>query len=230
MFNYYLKDLPSFGKLFVGLFTFLMLCVCLWAVFIFYVENGMYTEEEAIPLYEQVDNNKHERLPTKEEVAEDVAMLSEDSLARLAPIWDSVLAGEDALVDSTTMAKFFPKRDSMMAGLKEDQNLMSKNNDHDDEEGESLLRHNLGLAHTHVNGQTLLYFALGLVFLFTSVKPKIKIISLSVFGVAVLTHTVGLSGQHMHWFFDDILAVSGVTLLVVIPYICFLIFADLWKK
>ena len=162
MFNYYLKDLPPFGKLFVGLFTALMLFVCLWAVFIFYVENGMYTEDEAIPLYLQQEN----------EAAE--------------------------------------------------------NNEH--EEGESQLRHNLGLAHTHINGQTLLFFALGLVFLFTSVNSKTKKLALSVFGVAVFVHAVGLSGQHYHWFFDDILAVSGVALLVVIPYICFMIFVDLFKK
>ncbi len=57
-----------------------------------------------------------------------------------------------------------------------------------------------------------------------------KKILLIVFGSAILLHAVGLSGEGFHWFYDDILALSGLTLLVIIPYICFLIFIDLLKK
>jgi len=236
MFGFYLKDLPSYGKLFVALVTALMLGVCLWAVIIFYVDKGLI-DEATKPLYMQTqpvdsDGLSDETLPSEAEVEEDVEQLSEDSLAVLAPIWDSTLAGEPAKVDSVTMAHNFAVRDSQMAGLTEEYNLLSDKNeiqnsippyyDH--------LRKNVGLAHTHINGQTLLFFVLGLIFLFTSIKPKIKKIALWVFGVAVLVHTIGLTGEGFHWVFDDILALSGVSLLIIIPYICFLIFIDLGKK
>jgi hypothetical protein len=101
---------------------------------------------------------------------------------------------------------------------------------YEEHEGESQLRHNAGLAHTHINGQTLLFFVLGFLFLFTSTKDKIKKYVYSIFGVAIFTHTVGLTGEYFHWFFDDLLALSGVTLLVVIPYMCLLIIVDLFKE
>jgi hypothetical protein len=100
----------------------------------------------------------------------------------------------------------------------------------DDDDGESRLRHNLGLAHTHVNGQTLLFFVLGAVFLFTSVKKRTKKIILWTFGLSIVFHAVGLTGEGFHWFFDDILAVSGVVMLVVIAYICLVIYVDLGHK
>ena len=100
----------------------------------------------------------------------------------------------------------------------------------DDHDGESQLRHNVGLAHTHINGQTLLYFVLGFIFLFTSAKDKIKKYVYIIFGIAIFTHTVGLTGQDFYSFFDDLLALSGVTLLIVIPYMCLLIIVDLFKE
>lgn len=65
---------------------------------------------------------------------------------------------------------------------------------HNEYNGESQLRHNVGLAHTHINGQTLLYFVLGFLFLFTSTKDKIKKYVYWIFGITVFVHTVGLTG------------------------------------
>ena len=92
------------------------------------------------------------------------------------------------------------------------------------------LRHNLGLAHVHVNGQSLLFFALGAVYLFTSVKLRTKKIVLITFGISILVHAVGLSGEGFHWFFDDILAVSGVVMLALIAYMCLMIYVDLGRS
>ena len=50
MWNYKLSDLPPYGKLFVGIFITLMLFVCLWAVFIFYVEKGL-VDSDNLPEY-----------------------------------------------------------------------------------------------------------------------------------------------------------------------------------
>lgn len=216
--NIKIQNFPAYGKLFVGLFTALMLFVCLWAVFLFYVDKGMISEG-TLPPYLLPDNSlSQDIISTTEEIAEDIEEISEDSLARLAPIWDSIISGEEISVDSATIAKYFTEINPVNEVETEEHN-----EDHN-------LRHNVGLAHTHINGQTLLFFALGLVFLFTSVKPKLKKILLIIFGVAILIHAIGLSGEGFHWFYDDILALSGLTLLLIIPYICFLILLDLLKK
>ena len=91
------------------------------------------------------------------------------------------------------------------------------------------LRKNLGLAHVHINGQTLLFFALGAIFLFTSVPARRKKAVFLTFAGAVLVHAVGLSGEGYHWFFDDILALSGVVMLLTMLYMALQIYVDLGR-
>ena len=226
--NIRLSDLPPYGKLFVAIFTTLMLLVVFWAVFIFYVSKGV-VDTDHLPAYlteESEDVSPADSAQADFQRQEDAEVIQEDSLAVLAPIWDSTLKGREADVDSVTNIERFRTRDSEMA-LDEARDQ----GEYDYEEyGESRFRHNLGLAHTHVNGQTLLYFAMGLVFLFTSVPPKIKKIVYWVFGVAVLLHAIGLTGQGYYGVFDDMLAVSGVALLVIIVYMALLIYVDLGRS
>jgi hypothetical protein len=66
--------------------------------------------------------------------------------------------------------------------------------------------------------------------MFSSVAPKIKKIVLWSFGLCILAHAIGLTGQGYCWVYDDILAISGVLLLAIIAYMAFLIFVDLGKK
>ena len=157
------------AKLFVGIFTTLMLCVCLWAVLIFYVEQGT-VDSEHLPAYLQ--------------------------------------QGEH-----TTTS-----------------NIVSTNSNEYKNDEETDFRYNVGLAHTHINGQTLLFFAIGMIFLFTSTPDKTKKTVLWIFGISVFIHAIGLTGHHYHWFFDDILAISGVALLVVIAYMALRIYVDLGKQ
>ncbi|MCP4684849.1 MAG: hypothetical protein GY867_05300 [bacterium] len=100
----------------------------------------------------------------------------------------------------------------------------------EESEFEDRLKHNLELAHVHVNGQTLLFFALGAVFLFTSVRRKVKKLVLWAFALTIVLHTVGLTGESYHWIYDDMLAISGVLMLVLIAYMCFMIYVDLGRK
>jgi len=162
MFGIRLHELPGFAKLFVGIITTLMLLVCLWAVFIYYVDEGMVGADDK-PLYLQDRSEQME---------------------------------------------------------------------HEADEGDTheRLEENVGLAHTHINGQTLLMFALGLIFLFTSQPSGRKKWTLSVFGGAILLHAIGLSGRGFYWLFDDILAASGFSILTVMAYMSFAIYADLLKS
>jgi hypothetical protein len=152
-----LSTLPPFAKLFIGLFTTLMLFVCVWAVWIYSVEKGVVSEGDK-PLY---------------------------------------------LQDET----------------------QTEPEEHDTPD----FRHNLGLAHTHINGQTLLFFAIGLIFLFTSVSCKTKKTVLWVFAISIVVHVTGLTGQGFHFIFDDVLAISGVVILLSIVYMALRIYVDLAK-
>jgi hypothetical protein len=218
MFNIRISDLPPYGKLFVGLFTTLMLVVCLWAMVIFYLDKGLISEEgpaEYEDEYGVVDD---------EGLFQDVEEILADSEAVLAPVWDSDVAGQQVMLDSEEMVEGFVEYEA------EEAMEQAESEDWCQENGWDHLRHNVGLAHTHINGQTFLFFALGFVFLFTSVKPRVKKITLGVFSVGVLVHAIGLTGEGFHWFFDGILAVSGVVILASIIYMALVIYMDLGRK
>ena len=202
-----LSSFPPIAKLFVGLFTTLMLCVCLWAVWIYTVEKGEVDEDLAAALSAE----------------DEIEAVASDSGTVLAPIWDSAHAGEPEPIDSGVVDTMEEIADLVKGydGVGDDDQY---------EEAESRLRHNLGLAHVHVNGQTLLFFALGGIFLFTSVKPRLKKTVLWTFAAMILLHTVGLSGEGYHWAFDDLIALTGVILLALIAYMCLTIFIDLGRK
>ena len=222
-----LQNLPPYAKLFVALFTTLMLLVVGWSMFIFYVDKGMVEEGSRPDYYDKwgADSDDGVISPTEDEmINEDVDAIGGDEESVLAPIWDSAVAGQDVKVDSATMKSAFADRERQL----EEESLDPGNGTSNERYAQ--LRRNVGLAHTHINGQTLLFFALGVVFLFTSVAASRKKLVLWVFAVAVVVHAIGLSGETFHWIFDDILAVSGVTLLVVIPYMALLIYVDLSKK
>ncbi|MEW6411128.1 MAG: hypothetical protein AB1483_01495 [Candidatus Zixiibacteriota bacterium] len=219
--NIRLSELPPYGKLFVGLFTTLMLFVCLWAMAIFYVEKGLVTVDE----YE-LSSGGYDTLPAEAadgNMALDIEGILADSASELAPDWDSNLLEEQVEYDSAELADSFEKYDAQAVPY--DQALEIEEYPGPDDVDH--IGHNLGLAHTHINGQTLLFFALGLVFIFTSVKPRVKKTVLLTFAVAVLVHAVGLTGEGFHWFFDDILAISGVAILVSIIYMALMIYVDL---
>lgn len=222
--NIRLSELSPHGKLFVGLFTTLMLFVCLWAMAIFYVEKGLVTVDE----YE-LSSGGYDTLPAgdvDDNIALDIEEILADSASELAPDWDSNLMEEQVQYDAAELADSFEKYDAQAVPY--DQSLdMGEYPEPGDADH---IRHNLGLAHTHINGQTLLFFAIGLVFIFTSVKPRAKKTVLLTFAVAVLVHAVGLTGEGFHWFFDDILAISGVIILVSIIYMALMIYVDLARS
>ena len=67
-------------------------------------------------------------------------------------------------------------------------------------------------------------------FLFTSVKPKAKKIIFWLFAVSVVVHNIGLTGEHYYWLYDEMVAVSGVAILVSIAYMALMIYMDLLRK
>ncbi len=209
-----LSNLPPYAKVFVGVFTTLMLLVCAWAVTIFYIEKGAVSEEDLSAF------KSYGKFPEAEqEPAEEAELYAEDSSAVLPPIWDSDFAGREVPVDSLTKSEYLRQRYLKMMAERNKENDQQPN-----------FRENIGLAHTHINGQTLLFFAMGVVFLFSSVKLRIKKIIYWIFGISIVFHAIGLTGEGYHWFFDDILVISGLAILAVIVYMAMRIYVDLFKS
>jgi len=172
--NIRIANLPPYAKLFVGLFTTLMLCVCGWAMTILYVEKGMVSESQ-VPAYVKQPYGPADTTIVKDKQPE-------------------------------------PRQEQNPPS-----NLRR-------------LKRNIRLAHTHINGQTLLFFAMGSVFLFTSVKPKVKKLVFWVFAISVVVHNIGLTGENFHWVFEDMIAVSGILILTSIAYMALMIYIDLGRK
>lgn len=200
---------PPIAKLFIGLFTTLVLAVCLWSAWSFAVERSCCDDDEfAYPLT----------------AGDEIDAISGDSSAALAPIWDTNHAGEPEPLDSGVI-------DTMedLADLVQGYDGVGNDNEYE-EESRSQLRHNLGLAYAHVLGQTLLFFALGAVFLFTSVKSWLKKLVFWVFAVVIVISTIALTGRDFHWIFDDILGVSSVVLMALTVYMCVMIYVELGRR
>lgn len=162
-----ISNLPSYAKLFIGLFVTLMLCVCSWAMLILYVDKGMVSESEIPPYVSD-------------------------------PYGQPDTAASSSIEDESEEVTDF--------------------------------EHNVKLAHTHINGQSLLFFAIGLIFLFSSAKPQIKNFLFWIFAISIVIHNIGLTGENYHWIYNEMIAVSGVLILVSIAYMAFVIYADLLRK
>ena len=85
------------------------------------------------------------------------------------------------------------------------------------------------LGHTHLNGQSLLFFTLMLPFLFTSISSGQKIFWGLLQFISIILHTFGLFFQHKD-IFAAVLRFSGATLAISILAVCFFIVRDLVKK
>lgn len=223
MFNIRISDLPSAGKLFVGLFTTLVLLVYIWAMVIFYLEKGLVSEYEPAEYYDEYEEMQ------QEELEQDLDEILSDSAAVLAPEWDSTLGDVEAELDSAELVEGFEKYDSEETVEELADDAQEYEEMYEEDSGEHL-RHNVGLAHTHLNGQALLFFAMGFVFLFTSARVRIKKITLSVLAVAILVQTIGLTGDGFHWFFNGAFAASSMVLLVVTLYMVIRVYIDLGRK
>jgi len=126
----------------VAVFTALMLCVCFWAAALYTVDKGV-VDPNHLPAYLQTETDKN--LPHHTDTtSEDL-----DTVPVLAPVWDSTFKGQDIPLDSISA-------ESLRVVS------MAKETVYVDTDHESILRENLGLAHTHINGQTLPLFRLWL--------------------------------------------------------------------
>ena len=192
MFNdFNLTKLPPCGKLFVGLFTFLMLAVFIWAGTLATIESGLFGEEES----EEYDYRA------------DMETILNDEEAVTPPNWAD--SGEQEPIDETNVDEFRQ------------------------EPGQSsweIFEENLKLSHVHLNGHTALFFGLGAIFFFSTVPHRTKKLIYWIFGIAILTHAIGLAGVDSCIYGKILVYVGGIPLLLMILYMSLRIFGDLRKK
>lgn len=192
MFNdFNLTKLPPYGKLFVGIFTSLMLAVFLWAATLATVESGVFGDEKS----EEYDYQA------------DMETILSDDQAVTAPDWSD--SGEQEPIDESNAEEFKEPGEESAWETFED---------------------NLKLSHVHLNGHTALFFGLGGIFLFSTVAPRTKKLSLWIFGVAIFLHAVGLAGLDSCIYGKILSYIGGIPLLAMILYMSLRIFADLRKK
>lgn len=214
---YRISNLPPAGKVFVGIFTALALCVCIWAVHISYLEKVAEGDEYA-EFWMDYDEGSGEAVAVAEQV------LAEDPEAVHAPVWDSNQAGQEETLGVEELA------DELSEHAATTEEYDGDYDEYAGDEMENEYHENVGLAHTHINGQTLLFFAIGLVFLFTSASACLKKTTYWLFGLSVFAHAVGLTGEGYHWVFDGLVLVSGAVILVMIIVMAVIIFRDLGKS
>ena len=217
---YRLSNLPPYAKLFVAIFTTLMLCVCFWAMWIYYEREGK-VDADKIPAYlQKADTAAVEMQALAQQAQEELSEIAGDTLAVRAPVWDTQSAGQERKIDSADIMRM--ARLAIAEAREEDAST--------ERERKSRLSHNLGLAHVHVNGQTLLLFALGLVFLFSSASSGTKKVVYWAGGLTILAHAIGLTGEGFAEIFEDLIAISGVILLALFAYMALRIYVDLGRK
>lgn len=88
---------------------------------------------------------------------------------------------------------------------------------------------NFKLGHTHLNGQSLVYFSLMVLFLMSTASERSKIAWGVLLAFSVVLHTFGLFFMHKEPF-GAMLRVSGGLLALSITVMCIYIFVDTIKK
>jgi hypothetical protein len=191
-----LTMLPSHGKLFVGIFTALVLVVMIWAGGLAIIESGIFGSDE----------NEMEAQAAYDYQA-DMDAIKTDSQAVTAPDWTD--SGQEEPITNEDLGKF--------AGSSE-QTTWEKFVD------------NLKLGHVHLNGHTALFFAIGVLFFFSTASIKMKKIVYWVFGPAILIHAIGLAGTDTCPYAKILIYIGGPLILLSVFYMSIKIFSDLRKK
>jgi hypothetical protein len=88
---------------------------------------------------------------------------------------------------------------------------------------------NFKLGHTHLNGQSLIYFSLIVLFLMTTASERSKILWGLLLAFSVMLHTFGLFFMHKE-LFALLLRISGSLLALSITVMCAYIFVDTVKR
>lgn len=88
---------------------------------------------------------------------------------------------------------------------------------------------NFKLGHTHLNGQSLIYFSLIILFLISTASERMKILWGVLLAISIIVHTFGLFFMHKD-LFALMLRFSGGLLALSVTVMCAYIFVDTVKR
>lgn len=88
---------------------------------------------------------------------------------------------------------------------------------------------NFKLGHTHLNGQSLIYFSLIILFLISTASERMKILWGVLLAISIIVHTFGLFFMHKD-LFALMLRFSGGLLALSVTVMCAYIFVDTIKR
>ncbi|MEW5924838.1 MAG: hypothetical protein AB1746_12715 [Candidatus Zixiibacteriota bacterium] len=203
--DFNLTKLPPYGKLFVTLFCILVLFIVVWMTILGMMEARLIgdfsNEEQAFEEYDaQADLNTIEL----------------DDKAVTAPDWSD--SGEQEPIDSETLDDYEEYAEDQV-----------------DEDEEALtfwekFKENMEWAIEHLSTQTMIFFGLGLLFIFTTYSAGVKKFFLWFPALLIFLHALGISGYDFCWPAKFFIWVCGPLLLITLFIMSLMILTNVRKK
>jgi len=205
--EYRLSKLPKYGKTFVGAFAILMIGIVLWMFVLGGMESGMFfSEDETVAEIAEESVNKYGNIQEEESMEP----LIEDSELVTPPDWSD--SGEQKVITEEDEGKF------------------------SDEDTEPAIpfwekfEDNMESSMEHFSSEVLLFFAVGLVFLFTGYSAGAKKFFYIWLPILVVLHAFGVAGYGFCWPSNFIMYVVGPLILLTLLVLAIMILKDLARK
>ncbi|UCD95091.1 MAG: hypothetical protein JSU69_03305, partial [Candidatus Zixiibacteriota bacterium] len=165
-----LGKLPPYGKLFVALFSVLVIIVVVWMLMVGAMEAGIVGFDESAYEEEWYDEYEFEM---------DVDEIMSDEEAVTPPDWTD--SGEQEPIEPEDIEKF--------------------EEEYEEEEYPFWLRFedNAIRALEHIGSRAILYFAVGLIFMFTTYPAGAKKFFFWLLGILLILHVIGVTGHGFCW-------------------------------
>ena len=201
--DFNLTKLPSYGKLFVGLFGVLIIMVIIWMAVLGSMEAGMLGDDdeygEIMEPYEEYDFEA------------DIETIMADEQAVTPPDWAD--SGHQEPIEPEDIEEFedFAEEEYALTFWEK-------------------LEENLEWAMEHLAAQALLFFAVGLVFIFTTYSAGTKRFFIWVLMLLIVLHILGMTGSGFCLPANILLWGIGSLLLVWLLIMDVMILVNLRKK
>jgi len=197
--NIKLSRLPGYGKLFVALFTVLVILVVLWMVLLGAMESGIIGEPVQRFDYEAAE----------EALDQEIEAIMADEQAVTAPNW----------TDSGQQEPITPEDEEIFEEYAEEELPFWE-----------LFREKVGEGLEHISSQALIFFALGLLFLFTGYSIGIKKFFYWLLAILIALYAIGTSGHGFCWPADFLFYSACPLILIILFIMAIMVLKDLGRK
>ena len=204
--NFNLPKLPPYGKLFVSLFCILILMIVVWMTVLGLMEAKIigapeFDEESAIEEYD---------------AQADIQTIALDDQAVTPPDWSD--SGEQEPIESEDIDEYEEFAEEQF-----------------DEEDYALtfwekFKENMEWSMGHLSTQTILFFALGFLFVLTTYSAGVKKLFLWLLGIFSIVHAFGIAGFDFCWPATVFTWIGGPLLLIIMFIMALMILLNVRQK